>query len=373
MRLLPGTAFEPLRFMLPTVTPLKKPDHHGGLLALAVLITMVVVLWISHSPRSSPPAERPKPQAAIAMTHAEQPELQPVEPKSSLELIVVGEREIARQLVASGPISYDAAKTSRVNAPVAGWLQHTTRARTVRAGETVGMLYSLEVLGATRDLISEVRDFHSQAALDEVGQRLYRWGMRREMVSAIEESGRPQAWLPLISRVSGTVVVRKKLDTPIVERGDEILTISDPASAWLYVDVPADDAALARLGMTGRVKIDGTARPVTAPIAYISRRVTDGIRTIRFDLHATELRYPPTVQATVELPLGTMHGPAVPEAAIVRERERAFVYIAGTTRMEPREVTLGPTKDGWSLVTRGLAVGDKIAADAKLLVGRTAR
>jgi len=27
----------------------------------------------------------------------------------------------------------------------------------------------------------------------------------------------------------------------------------------------------------------------------------------------------------------------------------------------------GVAKDGWSLVTRGLAVGDKIAADAKLL------
>ena len=369
MRLLAGTSFEPLRFMLPTVTPLKKPDHHGGLLALAVLITMVVVLWISHSPRSSPPVERPKPQAAVSIK-IDQPELQPVEPKSSLELVVVGEREIARQLVASGPISYDASKTSRVSAPVAGYLEKTTRGRTVRAGETVGMLYSLEVLGATRDLISEVRDFHSQAALDEVRQRLYRWGMRREMVSAIEESGRPQAWLPLISRVSGTVVVRKKLDTPFVERGDEILTVSDPASAWLYVDVPADDAALARLGMTGRVKIDGTARPVTAPIAYISRRVTDGTRTIRFDLHTADLRWPPTVQAKVELPLGTARGPAIPDAAIVRDGERAFVYIAGTTRMEPREVTLGAAKDGWSLVSTGLAAGDKIAADAKLLAQR---
>lgn len=352
--------------MLPTVTPLKKPDHHGGLLALAVLITMVVVLWISHSPRSSPPAERPKPQAAVAMK-VEQPELQPVEPKSSLELLVVGEREIARQVVATGPVSYDATKTSRVVAPVAGYLQQTTRSRTVRAGETVGVIYSLEVLGATRDLISEVRDFHSQAALDEQRQRLYRWGMRREMVAAIEDSGRPQASLPLISRVSGTVVVRKQLDTPFVERGDEILTVSTPGSAWLYVDVPADDAALAQLGMTGRVTIDGIARPVTAPIAYVSRRVTDGTRTIRFDLHTPELRFPPTVQAKVELGLGTARGPAIPEAAIVRDGERAFVYIAGTTKMEPREVTLGGAKDGWFLVTRGVAVGDKIAADAKLL------
>src|SRR3569833_2518616 len=96
MRLLAGTSFEPLRFMLPTVTPLKKPDHHGGLLALAVLITMVVVLWISHSPRSSPPVERPKPLAAFSILF-DQPELHPVEPNSSLELVVVGERDIARQ------------------------------------------------------------------------------------------------------------------------------------------------------------------------------------------------------------------------------------------------------------------------------------
>jgi len=261
--------------MLPPVTPLKKPDHHGGLLALAVLITMIVVLWISHS-RSGPTAAVPKPQASVA-TKVEQPALQPVEPNLPVELVVVGDRDVARRVVATGPVSYDGARTSRVVAPVSGLLRDTTRGRTVRAGETVGMLYSLEVLGATRDLIFQVREFRSQAALDEERQRLYRWGMRREMVAAIEQTGRPQAALPLISRVSGTVVVRKQLETPFVERGDEILTVSEPGAAWLYVEAPADDAALAQLGMRGSVKIDGIARSVTAPIAYISRRVEESL------------------------------------------------------------------------------------------------
>src|SRR5664279_2018336 len=44
-RLPTGTSFEPHHFMLPPVTPLKKPDHHGGLLALSVMVTMIVVLW----------------------------------------------------------------------------------------------------------------------------------------------------------------------------------------------------------------------------------------------------------------------------------------------------------------------------------------
>jgi multidrug efflux pump subunit AcrA (membrane-fusion protein) len=257
-----------------------------------------------------------------------------------------------------------------VIAPVAGWLEQTTRGRTVRAGETVGVIYSLEVYATTSDLISQLRDFRSQAAVDEQRERLYRWGMRREMVAAIEQTGKPQASLPLISRVSGTVVARKKLETPLVERGDDLLTVSAPGFAWLYVDVPVDDAALVRVGMTGRVKIDGIAHPMTAPITYVSRRVTDGTRTLRFDLHTAELRLPPTGQAKVELELGTMRGSAIPETAVVRDGERAFVYFAGTTRMEPREVTLGPSTEGWYLVTRGLAVGDRIAVDANHLAQR---
>lgn len=353
----------------PPVTPLKKPDHHGGLLALSVLVTMIVVLWTSHSNRSGPTVERPKPQASVAMT-AEHPSLQPIEPSTTVELVVVGERELSRKAVATGPVSYDETRTSRVTAPVAGWLRKSTHGRTVRAGETVGVLYSLEVYAATRDLIAQVRDFRSQAALDEERLRLYRWGMRREMVAAIEQTRQPQASLPLISWVSGTVVAEKRLATPFVERGNDILTVSDPGSAWLYVDVPADDAALARVGMTGRVKIEGIAHPVIAPIAYVSRSVTDGNRTIRFDLHTAELRLPPTVQGKVELLLGTARGPAIAETAIVRDGERAFVYIAGTTRMEPREVTLGPSTNGWYLVTRGLAVGDTIVVDGKHLAQR---
>ena len=353
--------------MLPPVTPLKKPDHHGGLLALSVLVTMIVVLWTSHSKRSGPTVERPKPQASVAMTSEH---LQPIEPNTRVELVVVGEREFSHKMVATGPVSYDETRTSRVTAPVAGWLHQSTHGRTVRAGETIGVLYSLEVYAATCDLIAQVRDFRSQAALDEERLRLYRWGMRREMVAAIEQTRQPQASLPLISRVSGTVVAEKKLATPFVERGDGILTVSDPGSAWLYVDVPADDAALARVGMTGRVQIEGIAHPVIAPIAYVSRGVTDGNRTIRFDLHTAELRLPPTVQGKVELLLGTTRGPAIAETAIVRDGERAFVYIDGTTRMEPREVTLGPSSDGWYLVTRGVAVGDTIVVDAKHLAQR---
>jgi hypothetical protein len=350
------------------VTPLKKPDHHGGLLALSVLVTMVVVLWASHSKRSAPTVvERPKPQASVAAMTAEHPSLQPIEPNTTVELVVVGERELSRKMVATGPVSYDETRTSRVTAPVAGWLRRSPHGRTVRAGETVGVLYSLEVYAATCDLIAHVRDFRSQAALDEQRRRLYRWGMRREMVAAIEQTRQPQTTLPLIARVSGTVVAEKKLATPFVERGDDILTVSDPGSAWLYVDVPADDAALARVGMTGRVKIEGIARPVVAPIAFVSRHATDGNRTIRFDLHTAELRLPPTVQGKVELLLGTTRGPAIAETAIVRDGEHAFVYIAGTTRMEPREVTLGPSRDGWYLVTRGLAAGETIAVDAKHL------
>jgi multidrug efflux pump subunit AcrA (membrane-fusion protein) len=273
------------------VTPLKKhPGQHGGLLALALLAATTIVVWTAHPRRSTPPVEKPKPQISATMT----PE--------PVELSTRPPVELPRQVSASGPISYDESRTAHVNAPVAGWLHAHPHGRTVRAGETIGVIHSVEVYLATQELIAQLRDFRSQALLDDVRMRLYRWGMRREMIMRIEQTMKPQAALPLIARVSGTVVAEPKRDTPLVEAsGDDLVTITDPSYAWLYVEIPADQAERARIGMTARVTIEGIARPVRAPIGYISRRVSEGKRTVRFDLHTANLSMPPTAQAKVDL------------------------------------------------------------------------
>lgn len=360
-----GTWFELREYMV--TPPLKK---HPGLIALSLLAATIAVVWTTRPRQPRSAVERPKPQVSIPTTTTpERPSLKSLELTARpVQIAVVSERAFPLQVTASGPISFDESRTSHVTAPVVGLMQKTAHGRTVRAGETVGVIYSLEVYVAALDLIAQTRDFRSQAQLDEARQRLSRWGMRRELVARIEQTLKPQAALPLIAGVSGTVVTEKPLPAPFVEpTGEDLFTITDPSYAWLYVELPADEAELARLGMTARVTIEGIGPPVSAPIGYISRRATEGKRVVRFDLHSAELRMPPTVQAKVDLQLGTARGPAIAESAIIRDDARTFVYVVSESRMEPREVKLGLSKDGVYLVKTGLAAGETIVVDGSHL------
>lgn len=280
------------------VTPLQKHHGaHGGLIALFVLITTVIVV-ITSKPHSAAPPAPVKPAAAVAEPIAEPPAPTPA-PKPTP---TPTPRDVSRANHAEGTLSYEPHRTHHVAVPVYGWLQRTVKeGRRVRAGETLGVIYSPEVYLTTADVIAQLREYKSPEQLDAARLRLLRWGMRREQLAAIQASRRPTAELPLIARVTGTVVAVQGEPNQFVDpnAGLELVTITDPTYAVLYADVDAATADKLALGMTGRVKVAG--RTYTAPIGYIARRAEDGKKTVRFDLHDPTMRFRAETPATVDL------------------------------------------------------------------------
>ena len=276
------------------MTPLQK--HHGqrgGYIALALFLVAVAVLWVTHPapPRPAQPAEQTKPVAVVSRAPAASI-VAPVAPHD--------------RVTATGKVAYVEKRTSRIDIPVHGLLRKvhpTALGRKIRAGETVAVIYSPEVYLTSMDVVEEVRDFRSPERLDTARNKLLRWGMRPDMLIAIESTGQPQGVLPLIARVTGVVVAEQGLPMQLVDPGAdvELFTITDPTYASLYVDVPAADAARAKLGTNARITIDGLVRPVIAPVGYISHRVEDGMRTLRFDLHDPNVRFEAGKAASVEL------------------------------------------------------------------------
>jgi hypothetical protein len=199
-------------------------------------------------------------------------------------------------------LSYEQHRTHHVGVPVYGWLQRTAmQGRRVRAGETLGVIYSPEVYLTTSEVIAQLRDYRSPEQLDAARLRLLRWGMRREQLAAVQASRHPTAALPLIARVTGTVVAVQGDAKQFVDpnAGLELVTITDPTYAVLYVDFDAATADKLALGATGRVKVAG--HTYAAPIGYIARRAEDGKKTVRFDLHDPAMRFRADMAATVDL------------------------------------------------------------------------
>jgi hypothetical protein len=191
--------------------------------------------------------------------------------------------------------------------------------------------------------------------------RLLRWGMRQEQVTRIERSLTPVAALPIIARVTGKVVVDRGGARQLIDPwSEDLMTITDPAYASVYVRVPEADAALLAVGQPTRVRLANSPKPMTAPIGYISRSVEGGMKTVRVDLHPVRLAMPPAVEATIELARATVRGPAIPEGAVVREGARTIVYVVRGPLAQPRVVRLGAAADGHVLVEDGLATGETV-------------
>ena len=275
------------------VTPLHKHHGaHGGLIALFVLITTVIVVLTSKPQRETAPPPPPAQPAAAAQPIAEPPAPKPAP----------APREVTRTTHVEGTLSYEQHRTHHVGVPVYGWLQRRVAVgRRVRAGETLGIIYSPEVYLTTVDVLAQLRNYQSPEQLDAVRLRLLRWGMRREQLAAVQTSQHPTSELPLIARVTGTVVAVQGEPKQFVDpnAGLELVTITDPTYAVLYVDIDAATVDQLALGMKRNVKVAG--RTYAAPIGYIARRAEDGKKTVRFDLHDPAMRFRADMPATVDL------------------------------------------------------------------------
>lgn len=340
------------------------PPHRGrhvGIIALGMLGAATGVAWVSRTHDPTPDFVTPRRPAVVAEL-----QLASIPLDDGIRTAVVEERAIPHVVIATGPVTYDHHRTNHVVTPVAGVFVKTRPSsfgRGVRAGETLGVIYSLEVWLATADLLAELRDFKSQEKLDLERRRLLRWGMRWEKVAKIEKSMKPSAELPVLARMSGKVVVEEAAGTArmLVDPSmDDLMTITDPAYATVYVEVPANDAELLRVGAPAQVSIGGQ-RPFAAPIGYIAPAAVDGSKTVRVDLHPYRLKMPPDATAKLELLRTTLKAASIPETAVVRDGKRTLAYVVRGEVAEPRDVRLGPAADGFVLVIEGLAIGDRVA------------
>jgi len=267
------------------------PKHHGrhaGLIALTMFATAGVVVWFT-KPVAREVRDAPRPAAAAVAI--------PVTPPPPPIVERTPERSSA-----TGVAIYDERRTTHLNAQVNGWLQKvrpTALGRHVKQGETLAVIYSPEVWVASQELVAQVRDFRSQELLDAQRYRLLRMGMTWPDVSRIEKTLTPQATLPLVARLAGTVVAEQGLRGQFVEPGGtEYFTITEPGYFWVFVET--QDTSRLRIGSRAKLAIDGIAQPVPAKISYMYRADREGMRTLRFDVYAPRVTFTPNAHVTAD-------------------------------------------------------------------------
>ncbi len=189
--------------------------------------------------------------------------------------------------------------------------------------------------------------------------------------------------LPLVAGIGGVVVERNI--TPAQELRPEqsgpgvppLFVISDPSSLWVVLDARETEVGVLRPGTRFELRV-----PTLPGQQFEGRVIATGdfidpaTRTIRVRGLVTNLQrllkseMLATARITREVPQGVM----VPTPAVRLEGAAHWVMVeVGPGSFEQREVSVGYQGQGETLVTQGLAAGDKVVHQNMLLLARQYR
>ncbi len=176
--------------------------------------------------------------------------------------------------------------------------------------------------------------------------------------------------VPIKAPSNGLVVERKISAGVVVTAGQECFVITDPESLWLIASFP--ETALAQLRVGQKVDVEVQAFPgqtFTGNIARLGDTLDHETRTLKVRIvMAARGKLKPEMFARVRLGGTSQTALTIPESAAQDINGQMTVFVrTGATSFEPRPIT-AEIKQGRLLVSKGLKVGDKVAANGSYLL-----
>ncbi|MGB1125839.1 MAG: efflux RND transporter periplasmic adaptor subunit, partial [Phycisphaeraceae bacterium] len=254
-------------------------------------------------------------------------------------------------------------------------------------------------------------------------------GLTVDQVEAIAKQGETTDHITLYAPAAGIVTERHVSEGSYVKEGDRLYTLTDLSKVWLMLDAYESDLPWLRYGQSVSFKVQSFGDEVfTGRVAFISPVLDEKTRTVRVRVNVDnkdgrlrpgmfargvvdavvssgekvvaselagkwispmhpeiikdgpgncdicgmklvrveELGYETIEADDVEPPL------VVPDSAVLRTGERGVVYVQTGTKEQPkfegRVVKLGPSGDGYLIVTEGLAEGELVAVRGNFLI-----
>ncbi len=185
----------------------------------------------------------------------------------------------------------------------------------------------------------------------------------------------PNALIPLPAPIAGEVVERSVAPGQLVQASaTQCFVISNMSTVWVLANVYQRDLAHVHVGDPAMIDTDAYPHPFYGRIQYLSPALDPVTRTLQARI---ETRNPggalkKQMYVTAVVTAGQLRNIViVPNAAILRDSDNfPFVYVqAGApNQFARRQVTIGPTRGGYTQVVTGLAAGVPVVADGSLFL-----
>jgi cobalt-zinc-cadmium efflux system membrane fusion protein len=331
----------------------------------------------------------------------------PQDQMAHVQVAPVEKSRLPRVLHLTGTVAYNAFKTTPVFSGVGGPVQEILAApgQTVKRGQTLltvrspdysaarsaymkarsALLLSEKSFQRAQDLythhaiaekdLQQAESDHAaaQADLQSTEDALRALGLK-DLDALSKNPAQTASEIPVQAPAGGEVVERLVGPGQLLQAGTtQCFTISDMSSVWVLVNVYQNDLAYVHAGDAVDITTDAYPNAFHGKISYIAAALDPTTRTLQArivtDNPGDKLKKDMYVNATVQA--GAMSDAlTVPDAAVLRDSEnQPFVYVlSGTNQFARRQVKIGDSTGGRTLIQDGLKEGERVAGDGSLFL-----
>ena len=299
--------------------------------------------------------------------------------------------EVTESFQATGQIVPAAGRMARISAPVAGVIEVSGLTQSPAPGQHVAKGQVLAVLtpalgeggssyAQARADLREAEAEHARAnrlyAAEAVPQRRVhdaesRLTAAREALAAFGGSGaaREDGRISIRAPLSGVVASRTLTPGSRVDAGTELFTVVDPSVVWLEARVPASEAARVSTRSEASFRVAGSDSVVPVSRTVSVGSVIDSVsRTVPVIYQVGNRNGVIKIGMHAQVSVGTgrkVKGVLIPSSAMLEEDGRPVVYVQPEgERFERREVQLGGTSGGRTVVIAGVKAGERVVTGA---------
>ena len=218
----------------------------------------------------------------------------------------------------------------------------------------------------------------AEAALLAARDKLRAFGKGEADIARIEQ-GHTERVVTVTAPLAGTITARKVGPGQFIRQDntDPLFIIADLSHMWMLANVYESDVPWIKIGQPVEVRVMAYPEEVfKATITYIGAAVDPA--THRVDVRAVvdnrAQKLKPEMFATFRIITNAdLQYPAVPLSAVVRDGDKASVWVAQPEHQYVRRgVKLGLEQNGYVQILSGLQPGEQIATEGGLLLGSMA-
>jgi len=313
--------------------------------------------------------------------------------KAGVQTTVATAGKLGGTIRAVGVVVPDERLVRHVHTKVAGWVERlfvNTTGQQVRQGEPLLALYSPELLASQEEYLKalllaqelegspfpEARKA-ARDLLDAARQRLLLFDVPNGFLASLDQARAPQRTVTLLAPIQGVVLAKNVYEGQRIEPGTELFTVADLSRVWVEAQIYERELASVAVGTPATVSLPSPEVPGPGgKVRFVYPTVEPQTRTVkvRLEFPNPNGQLKPGMYATVELYPTPQEGVLVPDAAVLDTGTRKLVFVEQAPGFfVPREVELAASRDGTSLITRGLSSGERVAAKGTFLLDSESR